>query len=101
MATGRGMSVPVLMAWSGGKDSSLALHRLLDDPRWRVAGLVTTVTADYERISIHGVRRDILHAQAAAFGLPLFEATIPAQASNEVYEASFAQALHLARQGTP
>jgi uncharacterized protein (TIGR00290 family) len=95
------MSVPVLMAWSGGKDSALALHSLLADPRWRVVGLLTTVTADYERISIHGVRRAILHAQAAAFGLPLFEATIPAQASNEVYEASFAQALQQARAITP
>lgn len=95
------MSVPVLMAWSGGKDSSLALHRLLADPHWRVAGLLTTVTGDYERISIHGVRRAILHAQAGAFGLPLYEATIPAQASNTIYEASFAQALERARAVTP
>lgn len=95
------MSVPILMAWSGGKDSSLALHRLLGDPQLRVVGLVTTVTADYERISIHGVRRAILHAQAAAFGLPLFEATIPAQASNAIYEESFAQALEQARSVTP
>ncbi len=95
------MSVPVLMAWSGGKDSSLALHRLLRDPRWRVVALVTTVTADFERISIHGVRRAILHAQAAALDLPLFEATIPAHASNEIYEASFAEALGRARSVTP
>jgi uncharacterized protein (TIGR00290 family) len=87
------MSTPVLVGWSGGKDSTLTLERLLRDPDWRVAGLLTTVTGEYDRISIHGVRRSILHAQAAALGLPLFEATIPPQATNEIYEESFAAAL--------
>ncbi|MDR3390012.1 MAG: ATP-binding protein [Rudaea sp.] len=87
------MSTPILLAWSGGKDSTLALERLLDDPQWRVAGLLTTVTSGYERIAIHGVRRSILHAQVAALGLPLIEAEIPPQASNEIYEAAFAGAL--------
>ena len=91
------MSVPVLLAWSGGKDSALALQRLQGDPRCRVAGLLTTVTAEYERIAIHGVRRSILHAQAARIGVPLFEASIPPQASNAVYEAAFAGALDAAR----
>lgn len=87
------MSTPVLVGWSGGKDSTLALERLLRDPDWRVAGLLTTVTGEYERISIHGVRRTILHAQATALGLPLFEATIPPQATNATYESAFANAL--------
>jgi uncharacterized protein (TIGR00290 family) len=95
------MSVPVLVGWSGGKDSTLALERLLRDANWRVAGLLTTVTGDYDRISIHGVRRTILHAQAAALGLPLFEATIPPRAGNEAYEAAFAAALADAREQTP
>jgi uncharacterized protein (TIGR00290 family) len=95
------MSVPILLAWSGGKDSTLALERLLGDPRWRVAGLVTTVTMGYERIAIHGVRRSILHAQVARLGLPLIEAEIPPQATNEVYEAAFAQALQTARERDP
>jgi uncharacterized protein (TIGR00290 family) len=86
-----------LLAWSGGKDSTLALERLLGDPHWHVAGLVTTITSGYERIAIHGVRRSILRAQVAGLGLPLIEAEIPPQPSNEVYEAAFALALQQAR----
>lgn len=95
------MSTPLLLAWSGGKDSALALHCLLGDPRWRIAGLLTTVTQDYERISIHGVRRAILHRQAERSRLPLIEARIPAQATNAVYETAFADALASARAGAP
>lgn len=77
---------PVLMCWSGGKDSALALQAALQDPRLRVAALLTTVTETYERISMHGVRRALLCAQAEAIGLPLEEVRIPIQASNAVYE---------------
>lgn len=91
------MSTPVLLAWSGGKDSTLALERLLDNSRWRVAGLLTTVTTGYDRIAIHGVRRSILRRQVDGIGLRLIEAEIPPQASNEVYEAAFADALARAR----
>ena len=94
------MNTPVLLAWSGGKDSTLALERLLGDARYRVVGLVTTVTLSYERIAIHGVRRSILHRQAAMLRLPLIEAAIPAQASNDIYESSFASALTRARNAT-
>jgi len=91
------MSIPTLLAWSGGKDSTLALERLLDDPRHEVVGLLTTVTAGYERISIHGVRRAILQRQVEGLGLPLIEASIPPQASNEIYESAFAAALTAAQ----
>lgn len=94
------MTTPVLLAWSGGKDSTLALERLLGDERYRVAGLVTTVTATYERIAIHGVRRSILHRQAEMLRLPLIEAGIPPQASNDIYESAFASALDRAREVT-
>jgi uncharacterized protein (TIGR00290 family) len=87
------MSIPVALAWSGGKDSSLALTALQADPAFEVVALVTTVTADYDRISMHGVRRSILEAQVAELGLLLVEATIPAAASNEIYEEAFAAAL--------
>ena len=90
-------ATPVLLAWSGGKDSTLALERLLEDEACHVVGLVTTVTTGYDRIAIHGVRRSILHRQVAGLGLPLFEAEIPQQASNDVYEHAFAQALGQAR----
>ena len=88
---------PVLLAWSGGKDSTLALERLSGDRDWHVVGLVTTVTGGYDRIAIHGVRRSVLHRQVAGLGLPLIEAEIPPQSSNEIYEAAFAQALETAR----
>src|SRR5262245_6157237 len=83
--------VEVLLAWSGGKDSALALASLRADPAWRVVGLLTTITRDYDRISMHGVRRTVLEAQVAALGLPLVEASIPAGASNAAYEAAFAE----------
>jgi uncharacterized protein (TIGR00290 family) len=91
------VTTEVVLAWSGGKDSALALQALRSDPAWQVVGLVTTITRDYDRISIHGVRRAVLEAQVAAVGLPLIEAAIPAAASNEVYEAAFAEALRRAR----
>jgi uncharacterized protein (TIGR00290 family) len=92
---------PIALAWSGGKDSSLALAALQADPTVEVVALLTTVTQDYDRISMHGVRRAVLEAQVAALGLPLVEATIPAAASNLIYEEAFAAALAVLRQLRP
>jgi uncharacterized protein (TIGR00290 family) len=92
---------PIALAWSGGKDSSLALAALRADPTVEVVALVTTLTRDYDRISMHGVRRAVLGAQVAALGLPLVEATIPAAASNLVYEEALAAALTVLRQQHP
>ena len=91
------MTTLVALAWSGGKDSSLALAALQADPTIEVVALVTTVTGDYDRISMHGVRRSVLEAQVAEIGLPLVEATIPAAASNALYEEAFARALEVIR----
>ncbi len=74
------------MAWSGGKDSACALWRLQQDGRYEVTGLLTTLTEGFDRISMHGVRRELLAAQATALGLPVYEVWIPQGASNEVYE---------------
>jgi len=93
--------IDVVLAWSGGKDSALALRALREDPASRVRGLVTTVTSEYDRISMHGVRRAILDAQVSALGLPLIVAPIPPNAGNDVYEASFAGALRAARECWP
>jgi uncharacterized protein (TIGR00290 family) len=93
--------IDVVLAWSGGKDSTLALAALRTDPRYRVIALLTTVTRDYDRISIHGVRRAVLEAQITALGLPLIEASIPAGASNTDYEAAFALALRTAQEHWP
>src|SRR3989449_7458621 len=67
------MAEPVLVAWSGGKDSALALQEILGAGRYRVAALLTTVTAQYDRISMHGVRRTLLRRQAESLALPLEE----------------------------
>jgi uncharacterized protein (TIGR00290 family) len=87
------MTTPVLLAWSGGKDSTIALGRLRADPSVRVCALVTAVTGTYDRISIHGVRRGLLERQAAAVGLPLVVATLEANAPNAAYEEAWARAL--------
>jgi uncharacterized protein (TIGR00290 family) len=83
----------VLLAWSGGKDSSLALAALRADPSVEVVGLVTAVTPEFDRISIHGVRRAILTAQVHAIRLPVFEAALEPSSSNEEYEAAWAGAV--------
>jgi uncharacterized protein (TIGR00290 family) len=83
------MKTPVVLSWSGGKDSSLALAALRSHPRYETVALLTSITAGYNRVSIHGVRRDLVEAQAAATGLPLFEVTLEAQSSNDAYEAAF------------
>ena len=93
MAEAVASPTPIVMAWSGGKDSTLALGALLADPAWRVVALVTTVTRDHDRISMHGVRRSLLDAQAAALGLPLEIAWLEAPSSNEQYTAAWADAL--------
>lgn len=80
------MPESILMCWSGGKDSAMALHELRQRTDVEVVGLVTTCTADYERVSMHGVRRELVLAQADALQLPLHEVLIPAGASNQEYE---------------
>jgi uncharacterized protein (TIGR00290 family) len=84
---------PVLLSWSGGKDSALALQRLRGDPQYEVTGLLTAVTRGYDRISIHGVRRQLLDAQAASIGLPLHILHLEQSSSNEAYERAFHEAL--------
>jgi uncharacterized protein (TIGR00290 family) len=92
--------VSVVLSWSGGKDSSLALWSLRSEGV-EPAALLTTITEDYDRISIHGVRRELLHAQAAAVGLPLVEVGIPAACSNEIYEERMAAAMTSNEPGAP
>ena len=95
------MSLPVLLSWSGGKDAAWTLHMLRQRNDVQVVGLVTTLTEGYDRISMQGIRRDILHAQADACGLPVIEAWIPQRASNDIYRAAFADALLRARERWP
>ena len=80
-------SESILFCWSGGKDSAMALHILLQQKHFPVAALLTTVTEGYDRIAMHGVRRELLQRQAESIGLPLHEVFIPPQCVNPIYEA--------------
>jgi uncharacterized protein (TIGR00290 family) len=90
-----GLPTPVLFCWSGGKDSALALHALRQRADIRMAGLLTTVTDAYDRISMHGVRRTLLLQQADRLGLPLAEVRIPPKCCNAVYESRMDEALRV------
>lgn len=87
------MTTKVLFTWSSGKDSALSLHRLQQDQTIEVSGLLTTVTAGYDRVSMHGVRRELLEQQAERIGLPLHLVTIPQTCTSEDYERLMQTAL--------
>jgi uncharacterized protein (TIGR00290 family) len=88
---------PTVLSWSGGKDSALALHALLMDPTVEVKGLVTTVTDGYERVSMHGVRTELVEAQATALCIDLHTVRIPQAASNDAYERATIEKLNALR----
>jgi uncharacterized protein (TIGR00290 family) len=89
----------VLFCWSGGKDSAMALHALRAGDDCRITALLTTITEEYDRISMHGVRRALLERQAESLGLPLHAVLIPPQCINAIYEERMKEALaqYLAR----
>ena len=84
------------MSWSSGKDSTLALAVVRNDPSVEVTGLLTTVNADANRVAMHAVRRELLEAQAQRLGLPLHVVEIPYPCPNEVYEARMQDAMDAA-----
>lgn len=87
------MREQVVMCWSGGKDSARTLYELRRDPRVEVVALLTTLTREFDRVSMHGVRRELAERQARELGLPLVLAPIPAPCTNAEYEAAMAAAL--------
>jgi uncharacterized protein (TIGR00290 family) len=91
----------VLLSWSGGKDSALALQALRADPMVEVVGLLTSVTREYERISVHGVRRSLLERQAERLRLPLLTIELDPVTTNEAYEMKFLAALERVRRELP
>ena len=84
----------ILVSWSSGKDSAWMLHVLRRDRIGEPAGLLTSMNGEADRVAMHGVRADVLGAQAAATGLPLFTIRLPWPCSNDVYERLMAEALH-------
>jgi uncharacterized protein (TIGR00290 family) len=87
----------VWVSWSTGKDAAYALHEIRKDPKFRVCGLLTTVTEGFERVSMHGVRAELLKRQAEALDLPIHRVSIPYPCPNETYETRMEEALSRAR----
>jgi uncharacterized protein (TIGR00290 family) len=87
------MKDKVIVGWSGGKDAAQALYELKQAENIEIAALLTTVTESYDRISMHGVRRDLLIRQANSLGYPLEEILIPPKCTNEIYEQRMQQSL--------
>ena len=83
----------VILAWSGGKDSALALYELQKSGNYEILALLTTVTEDYDRISMHGVRQLLLERQAESLGFPLEKVLISKNSSNEEYETKMRDVL--------
>jgi uncharacterized protein (TIGR00290 family) len=82
---------PILLSWSGGKDSAWALHLLRTDAtlasQYRVVALLTTVNQHFHRVAMHGFREELLDLQAEAVGLPIWKVPLPWPCSNEIYES--------------
>jgi len=88
----------VWVAWSSGKDSAWALHVARQNPEWEVVGLLTTITEMFGRVTMHGVREELVEAQALATGLSLYRVFIPTPCPNELYEAAFERILNVAKE---
>src|SRR5208337_4931094 len=85
-----------LVSWSSGKDSAWALYEASRNPDLKITGLLTTITEPFNRVSMHGVRLELLEAQALSLGIPLFKVPIPFPCPNETYEEAMRQALEKA-----
>ena len=83
----------ILLSWSSGKDSAWALHLLNQRTPGAVAALLTTLNESVDRVAMHGVRREVLEAQAAAASLPLWKVPLPHPCSNEEYESRMGAAV--------
>lgn len=83
----------VLFSWSGGKDSALALYEIQKSQRYEIASLLTTVNEDYDRVSMHGVRRTLVEQQAHSLGLPIEKVLVPKSCSDEEYESKMSEVL--------
>ena len=87
------MMEKVLFSWSGGKDSAISLYEILKGEKYEIASLLTTITEDYDRVSLHGVPRILIEQQASSLGLPIEEVFIPRACSNEEYDSKIREVL--------
>lgn len=92
------MKPKLLLSWSSGKDCAWALHVLRQQGVHEIVGLVSTVNTAFNRVSMHGVRVELLTAQVQATGLPLWQVPIPYPCPNEVYESAMRDLMVRARE---
>lgn len=84
-----------ILSWSSGKDSAMALYRIIESKQFEVACLLTTVSDQFHRVSMHGVREELLEMQAESVGIPLEKVMIPYPCPNAVYEEKMRDILTL------
>ncbi|KQL50731.1 hypothetical protein AN964_24205 [Heyndrickxia shackletonii] len=87
------MKEKIVVSFSGGKDCALAMNRLIKEGKWEIDSLLTTVTDDYNRTSMHGVREEFLEKQADSLGVKLRKVRIPSHCSNEIYQQKMKEAV--------
>ena len=83
----------VILAWSGGKDSAMSLYEIQSSGKYEIVSLLTTINQDYDRVSMHGVRRTLVEQQALSLGLPMEKVLVPKSCSTEAYEARMGEVL--------
>ncbi len=88
------MKEKIVLSWSGGKDCALTLYELLKSEKYKIISLLTTITEDYNRISMHGVRNVLLQQQVESLGVPIEKILLSKKSSNEEYEAKMRRSLN-------
>lgn len=83
----------VILSWSGGKDSALSLYEIQKSGKYEIVSLLTTISEDYDRVSMHGVRRALVEQQAYSLGLPVAKVLVPRSCSDEEYESKMGEVL--------
>jgi uncharacterized protein (TIGR00290 family) len=84
----QGLRKKALVSWSSGKDSAWTLHVLRQSNEYEIVGLLTTINSSFDRVAMHGVRRELVEAQATAAELPLWKVPLPWPCSNQEYETA-------------
>lgn len=85
---------PTYLSWSGGKDATLALDSLKNNPRYHIAGLLTTANDHYGRVSMHGLRMELVEEQAEKLGLPLEVVRLPKEVDYDIYEREMKRSMN-------
>ncbi len=91
------MKKDIAMLWSGGKDSAFALYKLLQSPEYRVKFLITTINRNFKRVSIHGIREELIEEQARKLNIPLVKVYVK-QGTNKEYEEKMLEASYKLKQ---